>query len=346
MIRIEGSLGEGGGQILRTALSLSLLTGKEFSIENIRASRPKPGLRPQHIKAVEAAAEVSRASVTGAVLGSSAIVFKPGEVRPGRYQFDIGTAGSTSLVLQTIFVPLSRTRVASSVTITGGTHVPWSPSYEYLTQIWLPYLEEIGFDGQVQLDRAGFYPQGGGRIQATIRPSAEVESLDLIERGNLHQIRGMSAIANLDRRIAERQRSQVVRRLGDRYYLNDIRISNLPATHRGTVIFLVAEFENSQAGFFALGELGKPAERVADEAIDALVPFLESEGCIDRHLADQLLLPLAFASGISRLKTEQVTNHLLTNAKVIMEFLPARIDISAPVGSPGLVTIEPVDLEG
>lgn len=339
MIHIDGSLGEGGGQVLRTSLALSIVTGQAVSITNIRAKRPKPGLRPQHLSAVKAACEISKGECEGASIGSRSLEFHPQTIRPGRYRFDIGTAGSTSLVLQTIFLPLSKAEVASTITITGGTHVPASPSFHYLDYQWLPFMRRLGLDGTLSLESAGFFPEGGGKISVTVRPCQDVTPVNLVERGKLQQIRGISAFANLDRRIAERQRSQVLRRLGDRYPINDLRVTQLPARHKGTMLLLLAEFEHSQACYFALGEIGKPAERVADEAVDSLLEFLDSGGVIDQYLADQLLLPLAFASGNSRLYTSRVTNHLVTNAAVIQEFVPVRIEIEGEIGHPGMVSI-------
>ena len=182
MIELDGSMGEGGGQVLRSALTMSILTSQAFTIQNIRAQRQKPGLMAQHLKAVDAAAAVSRAAVDGARLGSSHLEFYPGEIRAGRYQFDIGTAGATSLVLQTIAIPLSFAGSASSVIITGGTHVPWSPCFHYLDLQWRYWLERIGFNLDLTLDLAGFYPQGGGRISCVIRPANPLVGLQLAHR--------------------------------------------------------------------------------------------------------------------------------------------------------------------
>jgi RNA 3'-phosphate cyclase len=341
MIQIDGSLGEGGGQILRSALTLSMMSGQPFSIKNLRENRSQPGLRPQHLKAVQAAREISQAEVEGADLDSRSLEFHPRTIRPGRYKYDIGTAGSTSLVLQTIFLPLSRAKVASTVTITGGTHVPASPCFHYLDFQWLPFLRRMGFEAALSQDLAGFFPEGGGKILATIRPNREVNPVNLLHRGELKQIRGLSASANLDRKIAERQRSQVLRRLGDRYLINDLRVVEMPARSKGTLILLLAEFEFSQACYFALGAPGKPAERVADEAVDSLLEFMQTDGAVDEYLADQILLPLAFAREKASLRTSRITNHLLTNATVIMQFLSARIEIEGAVGGPGWVSIFP-----
>ena len=341
MITIDGSQGEGGGQVLRTSLSLSLLTGQPFLITSIRASRSQPGLRPQHLKAVEAAGKISGAKLDGATVGSSSLYFDPGVVHPGRYSFEIKTAGAASLVLQTIFVPLSRCNAASNITLTGGTHVPWSPSFHYLDLHWLPFMQKAGFEAKLYLQEAGFYPQGGGRVQATIRSTQEIRPLVITDRGQLHQIRGISAVSNLDRRIARRQREQVIRRLGPCYPLNDIRVHEMPSRFMGTMLLLLAEFDFSQCCYFALGVKGKPAEQVADEAIDALEEFLATDGAIDQYLADQLLLPLAFATGVSQLRTSKVTDHLVTNARIIHSFIPAQIEIQGEIGEAGTIRIHP-----
>ena len=340
MIQIDGSLGEGGGQVLRSSLTLSLLTKYDFRITNIRSGRSNPGLRAQHLKAVEAAASVGRAGVQGAELGSTALSFHPEAIHPGRYSLEISTAGAASLVLQTIFLPLALAGAGSTITITGGTHVNWSPSYHYLELQWLPFMRRIGFNADLKLQLAGFYPEGGGHMTAAIPPNSAISPLHITERGRLRQIRGISAIANLPRHIAERQREQVIRRLGDRFYLNDIRLVELPARFKGTMLLLLAEFEKSQACYFSLGEIGKPAERVADDAVDQMEEFLSTDGAIDQYLADQLLLPLALARGQSELRTSKITQHLLTNAEVIRQFLPVTINIAGRLGEAGLVSIE------
>ena len=212
-IHIDGSQGEGGGQVLRSALSLSTITGQPVRITNIRANRPKPGLMAQHLKSVDAAAAVSKAEVIGASLYSQIIEFYPSQIRSGRYQWDIQTAGSTSLVLQTIFYPLSLANSASTVIITGGTHVSWSPCFHYLAMHWMPYLRQMGFEFQLTLDQPGFYPRGGGRITANIRPSRKILPIHLTQRGKLLQITGISAVASLKRSIAERQKRQALLRL-------------------------------------------------------------------------------------------------------------------------------------
>lgn len=338
-VEIDGAQGEGGGQMLRSALALSVITGRAVRLFNIRARRPKPGLMPQHLQAVQAAAAISGAHVEGAQPRSQAILFQPQGILPGGYAFDIGTAGAASLVLQTLFLPLSFARESSHIDITGGTHVPWSPCYHYLAWHWLRYLSQAGYRAELSLQRAGFYPRGGGLISADIHPAAAPAPLRLTERGALQRITGLSAVANLDIAIALRQQQEAVRRLKRPGVAIDIAVETLAAPSRGTFILLIAEFEHSRCCYYALGAPGKPAEAVAGEAAAQLEAFIATEGAIDPYLADQLLLPLALAHGASELRPSAVTLHLLTNAEIIRHFLPARIEILGELGQPGLVRI-------
>jgi RNA 3'-phosphate cyclase len=341
VIELDGSTGEGGGQILRSALALSVVTGKAMRIINIRARRSKPGLRPQHLASVKAAAKISSAVVDGAELGSTSLTFEPGEVRSGRYRFEIGTAGSTSLLLQAIFVPLALGKGTSNLVLTGGTHVPNSPCFHYLDLNWLEYMRKIGYEAQISLEQAGFYPAGGGSVRATIRPLKMHQALDLTSRGVLRKIEGLSGVANLDREIATRQKHQALRRLEPQIKATKIKSIDLPSPGKGTFLLLKADFEHSQCCYFALGAPGKRAELVADEAVNALEELLETDGAIDQYLADQLLLPLALCSKPSRIKTSKITQHLVTNARILCMFLPVKIDIQGEIGNVGLVEIFP-----
>jgi RNA 3'-terminal phosphate cyclase (ATP) len=339
MIEMDGSMGEGGGQVLRTSLSLSVLTGQPIHLYNIRAGRAKPGLQPQHLQSVQAAAAICGGQVRGAALNSRELWFAPGPVHPGRYRFDIGTAGAVTLVLQTVFLPLAKADETSTVTITGGTHVPHSPSVHYLERQWLPVLQGLGFWAKIVMERAGFFPQGGGVIQAHIRPVKEINPLVREERGALKRIRGISAVANLEDGIARRQKLQALRRLEPICADSKIESISMPSPGKGTMLFLQGEFEQSTCSYFALGAQGKRAEKVADEAVEQLQAFLSSDGAVDEYLADQLLLPLAFAQAGSRFRTARVTLHLLTNAQVIQAFLPVRIAITGQENEPGLVEV-------
>ena len=339
-IQIDGSLGEGGGQVLRTSLALSLITGKSFRMDHIRARRPKPGMMPQHLKAVEAAAAVGRAHTEGASWGSQRLIFEPSGIWPGEFSFEIGTAGATALVLQTVLIPLSFAGAGSRITLTGGTHVPWSPCFHYLDLHWVRYMSRIGFDIRLEMELAGFYPQGCGKVHATVQPTRQLSPLCVTERGDFRRIRGISAVANLDSSVAERQRRRALSRLAEQSLDATIETVRMPSRFRGTMLLLIAEFESSQCCFYGLGALGKPAERVADEAVDGMLAFLATDGAIDQYLADQLVLPLSLTAGISELHTSEVTTHLVTNAEIVRLFLPVQIEIAGEIGRPGSIRIE------
>jgi len=267
------------------------------------------------------------------------IEFHPGQIKAGNYSFDIGTAGSTALVLQTVLLPLTRASSKSILTIKGGTHVPWSPCFHYLDLNYLPFLWKIGLDVHLRMEQAGFYPKGGGQIRVVIEPADQISGIKILERGRLLEIRGVSAVANLSRNIATRQRRHVLGRLGRRFRLNNLRIAEFQTLSPGSLLLLLAEFEKTQACYFALGRKGLSADKVADQAIGEFEAMIATEGVLDEYLADQLLIPLAFSEGSSAFITPRVTQHLVTNAAVIRTFLPAEIQISAGIGEPGEVRL-------
>jgi len=338
MLAIDGSQGEGGGQVLRTSLTLACLTQTPIQITNIRAQRPKPGLQAQHLQAVRAAAAISQAKVSGDKLGSQSLYFKPSPIRPGEYRFDIGTAGATTLVLQTIFLPLCFADGVSHVTITGGTHVSWSPAFHYLDGHWLPILHQMGIGASLKLDRAGFYPPGGGQIRAEIHPVENVMPIRWTERGQLLGIRGLSGSANLPAHVAQRQRDRAIQRLGK---LVKIDLLAMSAPSPGSMLLLQAEYEQGGGCYIGLGKKGKPAEQVAEEAAASLEKFMVTPATTDEYLADQLLLPFALAGGVSEIHTVEVTRHLLTNAAVIEQFDRAAITIEGTLGLSGRVRVDP-----
>lgn len=342
MIVVDGAMGEGGGQVLRTSLALSLVTGLPFRIERIRAARARPGLAPQHLRSVQAAAAAGRARVEGAWRGSMALLFVPGAVSAGIYRFDVGTAGSASLVLQTVALPLALAGGASTVAVVGGTHVPWSPSAHYLERQWAWALEQIGARLEVRLGRAGFYPRGGGEITARIEPTRGFRPVRWIEPGRLLAVTGISAAANLDPSIAARQARRARERLAGLGVPVAVEVQRIDAPSPGTFLFLEAAFEHARCCATGLGERGKPAERVADEAADEIAGFVGSGAAVDPHLADQLLLPLCLAAGESVFTTARVTRHLTTNAAVIRRFLPgAAVEVEGAEGEPGRVRVVP-----
>ncbi len=344
MIEIDGSKGEGGGQILRTALTLSLITGEPFRLRKIRARRSKPGLRPQHLAALKAAAEISRAKVEGTRLGSKRIVFNPGTTFAGEYHFMIGTAGSTSLLFQCIYLPLALAGGSSSVQIDGGTHVSWSPSFDYLSLNWNHFLRKMGLLIQLELRLAGYYPRGGGELQAEISHSGVIRGMNLLERGELERIRCISLSSNLPEHVAERQAKRASTRLSEYSESLEKSIAQIPSPGIGSTLVVLAEFERGTVCYFGLGAKGKSAETVADEAVDQFQKFLLRDGALDQFLADQLLLPLIFAADESNFTISEVTQHLLTNADVIHTFTTAHIEISGDLGERGSVHIRPVKL--
>ncbi|HSJ81940.1 MAG TPA: RNA 3'-terminal phosphate cyclase [Thiobacillus sp.] len=342
MLEIDASFGEGGGQILRSALALSVITGQAMRMTNIRARRPRPGMTPQHLKAVEAAAQISAAQVEGANPGSQTLRFEPAGLQGGQYAFDIGTAGAVSLLLQTVYLPLCFAAGPSRRTLVGGTHVPWSPCDHYLQWQWLPWLAAVGYRVDCSLERVGFYPRGGGLLHANIVPSRHLAPLRCTERGRLLRIRGLSAVGRLDRSIAERQRSQALERLRELAVPLEIEVAEVPAASPGTFIVLQAEFEGGRCCAFALGARGKPAEKVADEAALELRADIHSGGAIDAWLADQLLLPLAFVPEESVLSVCRISRHLHTNAELLGYFLPVAVEIEGETDQPGVVRLHGV----
>ncbi|RKY75371.1 RNA 3'-phosphate cyclase [candidate division KSB1 bacterium] len=345
MVRIDGSQGEGGGQILRTALTLSMLTGVPFEIYNIRARRSNPGLMPQHLVSVRAAAHITSASVNGAEKGSMQLYFEPQHPKPGNYHFDIGTAGAISLVLQTIAYPLAFCRLSSQITITGGTHVPWSPSFHFLDMHWRPIMEKLGFHFSLQLKRAGFYPKGGGEVSLRVYPCSEVRSLVLRERGELLRVEGISAIANLDPEVGYRQKRRAEERLTEKALAHQIQFIKMPAVGKNTLMLLLAHFQYAQLAYESLGAIGKRAEKVADEACDALFAALKTPATLDEHLADQLLLPLSFTSQRSEFIVPKITGHIQTNAEIIQEFLPVQINIIPIADSSAIIQVQGIDFK-
>jgi RNA 3'-terminal phosphate cyclase (ATP) len=349
MLTIDGSYGEGGGQVLRTSLALSAITGRAVHIVKIRAGRRKPGLAPQHLTGVRAIARVCNAAVEGDKLNSQELAFAPGTApQAGRYTFDVaqaakgGSAGAVSLIFQTMLLPLALAEGPSQLTLRGGTHVAWSPPFDYLKRVYLPSLARMGVQAKVNLQKWGWYPIGGGEVEAWVEgrgPEAALDGLHLRERGELLRVRGISASSNLPKHIRTRQEGAALQALRSNGVNARIDVVDAPSKGQGTVVFLWAEFENVLAGFTSLGERGKPAERVAEEAADELLAYLRGDAALDCHLADQLVLPMALAARPSQFTTEEVTQHLLTNAWVVNQFLPGRVRVEGEEGRPGACSI-------
>ena len=351
-VLLDGSTGEGGGQILRTALTLSLLTGKPFRIENIRANRSKPGLRPQHLAAVRASAMLGHAAVEGDSIGSQTLSFEPAAYDPVDMSFEIGTAGATALVLQTLHLAISmRASSAVHVRLWGGTFNDRAPSFPFLQETWRTYQQLLGLNLNLSMPCAGFYPKGGGLVEAWIEPG-KPQSLRLLDRGPLIKIRGTAGCLNLSKNhVAESIRARALLHLEELGLaeISTIELSNWNGLGQGAALSLTAEFASSSdqksttATFVGLGERGKPSEKVAKEAIEELMAFLDQDGAVDCHSADQLLLPLELAEGTSTFTTSLATEHLRTNAQVIQAFLHRSIEIQTSdsnFASPSIVRIQ------
>jgi RNA 3'-phosphate cyclase len=338
-LEIDGSFGEGGGQILRTALALSAILRKPFIIYNIRSKRKNPGLQAQHLEAVRALSRITEAGTAGVEFGSQKITFLPQKIHPGDYQFEVKTAGSVTLLLQAILLPLCLAQGNSTLSLIGGTHVPWSPPFHYFAEVLLPTLKWMGVSVKATIEKWGFYPRGGGKVRLQINPVQELKPISLMNRGSLRRIHGLSAISDLPKHIAERQKGQALKRIQRDLKIDaEINILNdAPSNGPGSFLFLIAEYEKVLGGFSSLGTRGKPAEKVADKAVDSLINYIESDGCMDPYLADQLAPFMALAKGTSSFKTTQITGHLLTNLWVIQQFLEVKIQKWGEQGERGTV---------
>ncbi|MGO9006695.1 MAG: RNA 3'-terminal phosphate cyclase [Beijerinckiaceae bacterium] len=352
VLTLDGAHGEGGGQILRTALSLSIVTTRGFRLVNLRAGRRNPGLLPQHLTAVRAAAAISEAAVSGDRLGSTELLFAPQHPpKAGSYTIDVaetaerGSAGSVTLIVQTLLVPLALAEGTSELVLRGGTHVDWSPSFDDLVNSYLPALRRMGFHVEAELKRWGWYPVGGGEVvcSAAGGPPSGVALLprpiEALTRGPLKRISGRALAANLPAHIPQRMADRARATLGDLGVPIAIEPQRVSAACAGAGLFLLAEYEPLAASFSVYGRVGKPSEAVADEAVASLREHHSSGATVERHLSDQLLLPLAVAAAPSVFTMAHPTGHLVTNAWTIGQFGIADIEIEQ--GTPCLVRVAP-----
>jgi len=325
VITIDGSAGEGGGQILRTALALATVTGKPFRIEKIRAGRPKPGLLRQHLTAVRAAAKISGATITGAELGSGTVTFSPGRITTGDFHFAVGTAGSATLVLQTVLPALMTANAPSKLMLEGGTHNPAAPPFDFLTKSFLPLINRMGPKVSAVLECPGFYPAGGGRFTVSIDPVPRVLPIEMIERGAIPSIRAHILIANLPRSIAEREVKVLSRLLAipeDSLTVEVIRSAEGP----GNVAMVEIETEDHAEVFTGFGEIAVRAEAVATKVAQEARAYITSGVPIGKYLTDQLLIPMAL-SGSGTFRTGPLSLHATTNLEVIRQFLEVDIKL-------------------
>jgi RNA 3'-terminal phosphate cyclase (ATP) len=319
-VEIDGSIGEGGGQVLRTSLSLATVTGKQARISNIRAGRRKPGLMRQHLTAVRAIAEVCNAKVSDIAIGTKQIDFVPGAVKAGSYSFSVGTAGSACLVLQTVLPPLLLANGPSSITIEGGTHNPLAPPFDFLRDTFFPQLARMGARIDANLDRPGFYPAGGGKLTVRLEPVEKLSPIDLADRGNLQSLGATLMHANLPEEIAKEEVALLRRELGlpeSTCRIELVRENPGP----GNVILVRAAFDNLTEVFTGFGQKGVPARRVVGELAKEVQSYLASDAPAGVYLTDQMILPMAMA-GAGTLRTVGLSAHATTNMEVVSRFLP------------------------
>jgi RNA 3'-terminal phosphate cyclase (ATP) len=331
MFIVDGAQGEGGGQIVRSSLALSLVSGRSVTIRNIRARRKRPGLMRQHLTAVQAAKEVSGAEVQGAVIGSRELVFLPGQVRAGQYHFRIGSAGSTTLVLQTVLPTLMLADEASTVTLEGGTHNPLAPPYDFLDRVYLPLLVRFGPRVESRFHRPGFYPAGGGRFSVTIHPVGELGRLDLIQRGEIVSREVRAVVARLPRHIAERECRVISDRSG--WHRKCFQVEQRDdSIGPGNVVMIQIQSEHVSELFTSFGQRGVRAEKVADQAWRSARQYLDAGVPVGDHLADQLLLPMGIGAwqgrGGGAFRTVPLTPHSLTHIEVLKQLLDVPIETS------------------
>ncbi len=331
LVRIDGSLGEGGGQILRTSLALSIITGRPFSVSRIRANRSKPGLAKQHLTAVLAAAELCGGRPSGASLRSQKLHFQPGPVAAGEYSFDVGTAGSTTLVLQTVLPPLLMCDASSRVKIRGGTHNPMAPPVEFLQRVFAPQLAAMGAKLEIELIRPGFYPKGGGQIEAVITPPHNWTRVSLCRSHPPQVTAAICALAKLPQHIADRELAV----LADAFALTDQQLQTVELTRSsspGNVLYAECSDGKVTELHSVCGEKGIPAEEVARKLVAEVETYLQADAPVGPHLADQLLVPLAIGGG-GEFDCGELTPHATTNMEVIRKFVDADFSVEQLEGT-------------
>lgn len=322
MIVVDGSQGEGGGQVLRSCLSLSMLSGRPLRMEKIRARRSRPGLQPQHLTAVTSAQQICGARVRGAEVGSRSLEFDPGELRAGDYQLSIGTAGSTTLVLQTLLPPLLHAKASSRLTLEGGTHNPLAPPWDFFSESFLPLLRRMGAKIEARLERYGFYPAGGGRIAAEIHPCPRLGRLDLPALGAERRASARILVANLPEHVGRREAKTVVEIA--EIPAENVVVEVVPSPGPGNAVMIKADEGEVVEILTAFGEKGVSAENVAAEAAHLYRRHRDLGVPVGEHLADQLLLPLSLGEGGSFL-TGPLSGHTVTQIELLQRFLEVKI---------------------
>ncbi len=325
MIVIDGATGEGGGQILRTSLSLSMCLGKSIRIENIRASRKKPGLMRQHLACVKAAKEISGAKVIGDEIGSDCIEFTPGSIKAGSYRFVVGTAGSTTLIFQTVLPALLQADGISELYLEGGTHNKWAPSFDFIKHCFLPVLKTIGILFEVELERYGFYPNGGGAWTVTIQPQTRSKPLELINRGDILNVEATATSSRIPKHVTERELKYVQKKC--QFPELNLKQNIVDSYGPGNIVSLKINSEQVTELFESVGEVGVNAERVAGRAVRDMKRYLDANVPVSEYLCDQLILPMVLGRG-GRFKALKPSLHTATNIQIIKQFMDVKIQVN------------------
>jgi len=325
MIEIDGATGEGGGQILRTSIALSAVTGHEVRIRNIRANRPNPGLAPSHVTSIEAVARICDGEVDNLYVGSKDIVFRPGQLTGGRFELDVGTAGSISLILQSCLIPAALSKARVVMRVTGGTDVKWSPPIDFMRMVHIPILNMFGPSCEVDVEARGFYPEGGGEVVMDVSPVGELAPVDLTARGDVLRVEGVAFAQNLPEHVVTRMKHAALKRLID---FKEAKVDSdlLKGRSTGAGIVLCGVCENTFLGASALGERGVRAEELGEGCAQDLLETLGSGATVDEHMLDQILPYMALAKGHSTVLAEEMTQHAETNMTIVEAFLGKKFE--------------------
>ena len=346
MIEIKADEMEGGGQILRSSVSLSSVLRIPVKLFNIRAKRTKPGMQAQHLMGVSAAARMTDAKAEGLAKGSTELLYAPSSTKGGQFNFNVGTAGSSMLVLQTILPLAVYSPSEVQLKITGGTHVAWSPNFHFIKEVFFPALDRMGYSpSSFEMEKAGWYPKGGGVVTLSSKPAGSLKPIKLESPGRLLKITGVSCCSNLPETVAERQAESAKQLLAKNGYEAELERKVLLSSSRGSALTLWAVYENSILGASSLGALGKKSEHVGAEAAQNLVKEIESGAAFDRHMGDQLLIYMALAKGESSITVSELTPHIKTNIWVLEQFTKERFGIEELENRIARITVHGVGLE-